>query len=191
MSSQQSSPDTTIQTIDTYIFEDLIRYTRHPAFSGILGTPPSNPQSDSPTGWLRSRRHQHIDEAIRNGYISVPRRRDTSMRVRRRLFDQPAEGKIVKKERKQILLERTLGNRSLFQKAASNHCTICLGSMSEKMVILQTCKHAFHQKCIFTWLERKNSCPLCRTSVWTTDNNDTKELEIVETATIQIGGTTS
>lgn len=27
------------------------------------------------------------------------------------------------------------------------------------------CGHAFHQSCLMTWLERKNTCPLCRDTI--------------------------
>ncbi|KAG9136319.1 hypothetical protein Leryth_003886 [Lithospermum erythrorhizon] len=45
----------------------------------------------------------------------------------------------------------------------SNSCTICiedfgLGSLADKL----PCKHLFHKSCIVEWLNRSNTCPLCR-----------------------------
>lgn len=41
-------------------------------------------------------------------------------------------------------------------------CTICLDEMSEDDVRLKPCKHQFHRKCIQTWLNQSNECPVCR-----------------------------
>ncbi|GAA0148171.1 hypothetical protein LIER_07690 [Lithospermum erythrorhizon] len=45
----------------------------------------------------------------------------------------------------------------------SNSCSICmedfgLGSLADKL----PCKHLFHKSCIVEWLNRSNTCPLCR-----------------------------
>ena len=41
-------------------------------------------------------------------------------------------------------------------------CSICLKAMYENDFTKTLCKHIFHKHCINTWLEKKNSCPLCR-----------------------------
>ncbi|XP_054265843.1 E3 ubiquitin-protein ligase RNF181-like [Macrosteles quadrilineatus] len=49
-------------------------------------------------------------------------------------------------------------------------CTICLkpwetGDSARQM----PCKHTFHPQCILPWLEKTNSCPLCRHELPTDD----------------------
>lgn len=39
-------------------------------------------------------------------------------------------------------------------------CPICLESLDK--IFTTVCNHDFHESCINTWLETKNTCPLCR-----------------------------
>lgn len=44
-------------------------------------------------------------------------------------------------------------------------CSICIDDLSktrEDIIELPQCLHIFHQDCLFEWLRRQNSCPLCR-----------------------------
>lgn len=43
-------------------------------------------------------------------------------------------------------------------------CAVCLGRFEpdEILRLLPKCKHAFHVDCIDQWLDRHNTCPLCR-----------------------------
>jgi hypothetical protein len=42
-------------------------------------------------------------------------------------------------------------------------CSICQEIMMEGNVVLKlSCRHAYHTECVQTWLERHNTCPLCR-----------------------------
>ena len=51
-----------------------------------------------------------------------------------------------------------LGNMS-----KTSDCSICTNDNSkEKCVILRTCGHKFHQRCIDKWFESKDTCPNCR-----------------------------
>jgi hypothetical protein len=43
----------------------------------------------------------------------------------------------------------------------TTECSICLEIISRKKIIL-TCNHVFHPKCIREWIQKKNTCPLCR-----------------------------
>ena len=47
-----------------------------------------------------------------------------------------------------------------------DECSICLEkyNLKEKIVQLE-CNHAFHKKCIETWLNKNNSCPQCRENI--------------------------
>ncbi|KAL2481007.1 RING-H2 finger protein ATL8 [Abeliophyllum distichum] len=50
----------------------------------------------------------------------------------------------------------------------TNDCAICLESFVEEDECrsLQTCKHLFHTECMDNWVERKLTCPICRTRVF-------------------------
>ncbi|XP_022967685.1 E3 ubiquitin-protein ligase RNF181-like [Cucurbita maxima] len=42
-------------------------------------------------------------------------------------------------------------------------CCICLDEMNKKREVIRTpCGHAYHESCIFEWLNLHNSCPLCK-----------------------------
>ncbi|KAH6779976.1 hypothetical protein C2S52_011213 [Perilla frutescens var. hirtella] len=46
-------------------------------------------------------------------------------------------------------------------------CPICLGGYkaSERLRLIRKCQHCFHADCLEPWLQRKNTCPICRTDV--------------------------
>lgn len=48
-----------------------------------------------------------------------------------------------------------------FKNALNGNCTICLNRL-EKPVMLSCCQNIFCGECILSWLDKKNSCPLCR-----------------------------
>ncbi|ORY92411.1 hypothetical protein BCR35DRAFT_247538, partial [Leucosporidium creatinivorum] len=43
-------------------------------------------------------------------------------------------------------------------------CSICLTRfrVDDLAVVLPNCLHAFHERCIRSWLARSRECPLCR-----------------------------
>jgi hypothetical protein len=42
-------------------------------------------------------------------------------------------------------------------------CSICQEIMMEGNTVLKlSCRHAYHTQCVETWLERQNTCPMCR-----------------------------
>ena len=44
-----------------------------------------------------------------------------------------------------------------------DECSICQEKMLEGNTVLKlTCRHAYHAECVQIWLERHNTCPLCR-----------------------------
>ena len=45
-----------------------------------------------------------------------------------------------------------------------NTCTICLEILNNCDKITTKCNHNFHYKCINSWCDISNSCPLCRYS---------------------------
>jgi len=45
-------------------------------------------------------------------------------------------------------------------------CVVCLEEIGRRpgtLKKLSPCKHEFHTKCIFTWFETSDECPLCKT----------------------------
>ena len=45
-----------------------------------------------------------------------------------------------------------------------SHCAICLDKKCTTFACIP-CKHEFCDKCIFEWLEKNQTCPLCRCKV--------------------------
>ena len=44
-----------------------------------------------------------------------------------------------------------------------DQCSICLENFMKKdKKILLNCSHEFHKKCLQEWLNKNNTCPLCR-----------------------------
>ena len=41
-------------------------------------------------------------------------------------------------------------------------CAVCLEDISRSSQQRLSCKHVFHTKCIFTWFETSDECPLCK-----------------------------
>lgn len=47
-------------------------------------------------------------------------------------------------------------------------CSICIEDFmdsTKNIIRMPQCTHMFHQDCLFVWLSRQNSCPLCRSTV--------------------------
>ena len=57
-------------------------------------------------------------------------------------------------------------------------CCICNDSV-DKLVKLH-CNHTFHHNCIQTWIQKSNTCPLCRQTVHTCDQCNSKGYKIIE-----------
>ncbi|CAN6906087.1 unnamed protein product [Brassica oleracea] len=60
--------------------------------------------------------------------------------------------------------EQRVESRDLVGKNETQ-CSICIDDLSktrENIIELPQCLHIFHQDCLFEWLRRQNSCPLCR-----------------------------
>ena len=45
---------------------------------------------------------------------------------------------------------------------SENICSICLCELTSSGKLTTTCNHIFHKECINSWIERNNTCPLCR-----------------------------
>ena len=54
-----------------------------------------------------------------------------------------------------------------YEKRNENTCSICLNEFKEEEILIRfSCKeHIFHKKCLCTWLEKSDICPLCKKSL--------------------------
>ncbi|XP_060065357.1 E3 ubiquitin-protein ligase RNF181-like [Ylistrum balloti] len=54
--------------------------------------------------------------------------------------------------------------------ALERKCPVCLGLFDEEDEVKEIpCSHKFHSKCILPWLDKVNSCPMCRHELPTDD----------------------
>ncbi|MBD2358782.1 E3 ubiquitin protein ligase [Tolypothrix sp. FACHB-123] len=60
-------------------------------------------------------------------------------------------------------LRREKFTKKLLEEGDNGECIICIDRFEEtETVIALPCKHWFHDACVTMWLERHNTCPLCR-----------------------------
>ena len=53
-----------------------------------------------------------------------------------------------------------------------NECSICLNLLNNNIEIHNLkCNHSFHIFCVYDWIKKKKSCPLCRKSITTYNYN--------------------
>ena len=92
------------------------------------------------------------------------------------------------KDKKNRILNQQKELNSRIENALQSNCTICHSNL-DKPVMLSCCQNFFCGECILSWLKIKNTCPLCRKKVETSDiiyidndnndndndNNDNKE----------------
>ncbi|WZY88684.1 hypothetical protein YC2023_045419 [Brassica napus] len=76
------------------------------------------------------------------------------------------------KERSISVIKRLLKEQRIepmdLKETIDIQCSICIEDFSvshENIIWMPQCKHVFHQGCLFEWLSRQNSCPLCRSTV--------------------------
>jgi len=50
-------------------------------------------------------------------------------------------------------------------------CSICLNNLGFNYTSLE-CSHNFHSNCINEWRDRNNTCPICRTDIVISNNNN-------------------
>ncbi|CAK8695452.1 E3 ubiquitin-protein ligase RNF181-like [Clavelina lepadiformis] len=56
-------------------------------------------------------------------------------------------------------------------------CPVCLAQFdNDDVIITMPCEHYFHMDCLLPWLQKTNSCPLCRFEL-VTDDPDYEELK--------------
>ena len=56
--------------------------------------------------------------------------------------------------------------KNMSNKKEHTSCPICFDDYTDNCVLSETeCKHYFHEECLEKWMERNNTCPICRTNV--------------------------
>ncbi len=61
---------------------------------------------------------------------------------------------------------KSVTNSNIIKVKFINSCSICQESFNESDdVNILVCKHMFHKDCINQWLNRSNTCPLCRCKI--------------------------
>ena len=55
----------------------------------------------------------------------------------------------------------------LMASSSSDGCPVCCESFDAAggPVVLMPCQHPFHERCLLPWLEKRHTCPLCRTAL--------------------------
>jgi hypothetical protein len=81
----------------------------------------------------------------------MPKRKSTIRKT-----SKAKKARAVVKEAKKIVTQEKIKEPETNDKS----CTICFEPLEEKQFL--PCTHVFHPKCIATWLEYSNNCPLCR-----------------------------
>ena len=76
------------------------------------------------------------------------------------------ENELFKEKKKKFILELDEFQFKHLEKYSAlkeDKCPICLQKYKGADMIKEfPCKHIFHKKCIFKWLDKSNVCPLCK-----------------------------
>ena len=76
------------------------------------------------------------------------------------------ENELFKEKKKQFILELDefqFKHLKKYSALKEEKCPICLQKYKGADMIKEfPCKHIFHKKCIFKWLNKSNVCPLCK-----------------------------
>ena len=70
------------------------------------------------------------------------------------------------KEKEKIILQQLEDLNKRFEKILEENCSICFNTLN-KPVMEPCCQNIFCGSCLFTWLNSKGSCPLCRKIIQT------------------------
>jgi hypothetical protein len=58
----------------------------------------------------------------------------------------------------------------LAAKESRSDCPICCEEYDDGCEVIQMpCQHLFHEGCLLPWLEKRNTCPMCRCMIPSTD----------------------
>ena len=54
---------------------------------------------------------------------------------------------------------------SFILRDSQNICAVCFEAYEIDKIILLDCGHAYHGKCIRSWVNKQDNCPLCRVKI--------------------------
>ncbi|XP_065016693.1 E3 ubiquitin-protein ligase At3g02290-like isoform X1 [Musa acuminata AAA Group] len=112
----------------------------------------------------REKSMSHIQEDLqtlrRNGSSSAV---ETLAAVRKRIAETEAGQKLTHAESEKNLAAKTRDTGFVFTTSEDEDvCPTCLEEYSsENPKIVAKCSHHFHLSCIYEWMERSDSCPVC------------------------------
>jgi NACalpha-BTF3-like transcription factor len=52
-------------------------------------------------------------------------------------------------------------------------CSICFESLEDDKIHTTKCSHSYHKECLEKWLNKNNTCPICRTKIGNKRNRET------------------
>ncbi|KAF8343076.1 uncharacterized protein EI90DRAFT_2902928 [Cantharellus anzutake] len=72
----------------------------------------------------------------------------------------------VEVERRRVTKDGRVKLKLSLMGVSVDRCGVCLSQFKKKdQGVLLPCQHAFHIKCVHTWLLHNMTCPSCRTSI--------------------------
>ena len=94
------------------------------------------------TSWINTRRS-----------CPVCRRATNNSEITRQIFQNQVVTPSVQRR-------NSLQRRNSFEEAS---CTICLDELNNgEPIVKLSCNHKFHENCAYSWLDKNNTCPMCR-----------------------------
>ncbi|KAF3445628.1 hypothetical protein FNV43_RR10804 [Rhamnella rubrinervis] len=68
-------------------------------------------------------------------------------------------------------------------------CAVCLSKFEphDQLRLLPVCCHAFHALCVDTWLKSSQTCPLCRSSIYASEAEILKSLNVGDSFRLEVG----
>lgn len=72
-------------------------------------------------------------------------------------------------------------------------CAVCLSKFEpdDQLRLLPMCCHAFHAVCVDTWLKSSQTCPLCRSSIFASEAEILKSLNVGDSFRLEVGSISS
>ncbi|XP_030519407.1 E3 ubiquitin-protein ligase SGR9, amyloplastic-like [Rhodamnia argentea] len=146
----QTHMERVLDALDVHscFWADIIRSIMHAVFLGLYyGHQQFDMNIDLDLATQEQVRMENIVEVSTGGYESDPNQDQVTLGVSRSTIEK---------------LERN--SCSVWD--GDGCCCICLEELNGVDKVMEIpCSHLFHSKCIVKWLERTDSCPLCRSKV--------------------------